>query len=138
MPTYPSPKTWEHASERQAQRAIRSFGELRRRSVPIYQGPLLVEDDNEVTLQPAQEVARRVMVLWAVELRAEGIPQKESLEIIDQLDIWNSVSPKEKRFLQDDNPSPNECHKLIWRLESIWILLWVLRLIEKLNWPSGT
>src|SRR5262245_41796142 len=137
MPVYPSPETWEHANERQRERALRSFAELRKRSVPVYSGPLFVDDDNEVTIQQADEVARRTMVLWAVELRAEGVPQAETLRLIEQLDLWKSVRPSERAFLKNKRPSPEECQRLVWRLESIWVLMWALGHIKRLDWPSG-
>lgn len=134
---YPSPETWEYAKDRQRKRALRSFAELRKRSVPVYPGPLFVDDENDVKIQPPDEVARRTMVLWAVELRAEGVPQAETLEIIERLDLWNSVSPLEKEFLENENPSADECQRLVWRLESIWVLMWALGHIEELDWPRG-
>ena len=136
-PQYPSPDKWEHANDRQRQRALRSFAQLKKRDVPVFPGPLFVNDDEETKLQTAQDVARRTLVLWAVELRAEGVPQKEALGLIDKLDLWDSVSPEEKRFLQEENPDPEECQELVWRLESIWVLLWALGYIEELDWPSG-
>jgi len=136
-PVYPSPETWEYANDRQRGRALRSFAELRKRSVPVYSGPLFVDDDNEVNIQPAGEVARRTMVLWAVELRAEGVPQAEAIKIIKQLDLWKSVSPKEKEFLENKSPDADDCQRLVWRLESIWVLMWALGHIEQLDWPSG-
>ena len=137
MPTYPSPETWEYANERQRSRALRSFAQLRNRSVPVYPGPLFVDDDEEVEIQPADEVARRTMVLWAVELRAEGVPQAETLGLIEQLNLWKCVSPSERAFLKNNNPNPGECQKFVWRLESIWVLMWALNYIEELGWPSG-
>lgn len=136
-PTYPSPATWKHASERQANRALRSFNELKKRCVPVFQGPLCVADDGEVTIQSPQEVARRALVLWAVELRAEGVPQEETLQLINQQFLWDSVSPKEKLFLNEGNPDPEQCRRLVWRLEAIWVLLWALGYVEDLKWPSG-
>lgn len=137
MLIYPSPETWEYANERQRKRAIRSFAELRKRSVPVYSGPLFVDDDDAVKIQPAEDVARRAMVLWAVELRGEGVPQAETLELIEQLNLWKSVSPSEKAFLENKNPDPDECRRFVWRLESIWVLMWALGHIEQLDWPSG-
>jgi hypothetical protein len=137
MPVYPSPETWEYANKRQRRRALRSFAELRKRSVPVYWGPLFVDDDKEVKIQQPDEVARRTMVLWAIVLRAEGVPEAETLGLIEQLDLWKSVSPSEKAFLDNRSPSPEECQRLEWRLESIWVLMWALGYIEKLAWPSG-
>jgi len=110
MPKYPSPETWEHANDRQRQRAQRSFEQLKQREVPAFPGPLFVCDDEEVTLQSASDVARRTLVLWAVVLRAEEMPQQEAFELIEGQKLWDSVSPEEKRFLDDDEPDPQECH----------------------------
>jgi hypothetical protein len=136
MPSYPDPATWKYANKRQAQRAARSFNALRQRAVPVYPGPLFVHDDEEVSIQPADEVARRVLVLWVVVHRAEGVPRLEVLEMIDSLELWSTVSPSEERFLQNENPSQDECKQLVWRLESIWVLMWVLGYVDKLEWPS--
>lgn len=137
MREYPPTSAWEHASDRQRQRAERSFEQLKKHNAPVYSGPLLVDDDEEVKLQSPQDVARRTLVLWAVELRAEGMPQQEAIELIEQLDLWQSVSPEEKRFLENDDPDPAQCQQLVWRLESIWALLWSLGYIDELDWPRG-
>lgn len=133
---YPSPSAWQHATERQRQRAERSFEQLRKRDVPVYHGPLMVNDDEEVQLQTAQDAARRTLVLWAVVLRSEGMPQEETLGLIERLDLWDSVSAEEKRFLHDDEPDAEECRRREWRLESIWVLLWALGYLDELDWPS--
>lgn len=96
MSHYPLPDQWEHANQLQRQRALRSFEQLRYRAVPAYQGPLFVDDDAEVTLQNPQDVARRTLVLWAVELRAEGMPQDEALALITQCGLWESVRARFK------------------------------------------
>jgi hypothetical protein len=134
--SYPSPSDWQHANERQRNRALRSFEEMRKRAVPVYSGPLFVSDDDEVETQSPQDVARRTMVLWAVELRAEGVPRPETLGILDRLELWDSVSPLEKDFLRKENPSQSECRPFVWRLESIWVLLWSLGYLERLDWPT--
>ena len=137
MPTYPSTDEWSHANEKQKARAKRSFVELRMRHVPVYHGPLFVNDEDRTTLQTPQDVALRTLVLWAVELRAEGVPRAEAREIVDNLDLWEYVSADEKRFLDDETPSPEECQKLVWRLESLWVLMWSLGYIDELDWPNG-
>lgn len=134
---YPVPHTWQAASENQARRAARSFSKLKERQVPAYEGPLFVADDEAANLQSAQDVAKRALVLWAVELRAEGIPQSEAIELIEKLDLWDSVSAEETAFLRNPDPDPEESKQLVWRLESIWVLLWSLGHVDELEWPSG-
>lgn len=134
---YPNPATWTEANKEQAYRAAKSFHELRKRKVPVYDGPLFVGDVEGVRLQTPQEVAKRTLVLWAVELRAEGVPREEAIGLIESLDLWDAVSPFEKAFLDDENPDPETSRELVWRLESIWVLLWSLGYIDDLEWPGG-
>lgn len=124
-------------TKRQVERAQRSISVLGRYAVPMLETPLLYScDDAEATLRTGPEVARRALVLWAVALRAEGMPQEEALALMDNANLWDAVSPKEAGFLQEKNLDPDECQQLVWRLESIWILLWVLGHVGELDWPS--
>ena len=132
---YPNPADWEHASPRQRDRALRSFEHLGQHNVPAYRGPLFVEDDELIETQNGPNAARRLLVLWAVELRAEGVPRDEVIEIIEQNSLWVHVSPNEKQFLGESEPDADLCRKLVWRLESIWVLLWALGYIDALDWP---
>lgn len=133
MHNYPSPETWKHATERQQKRALRTFARLQKRAMPVYWGPLFVDDDREVKLQSPADAARRALVLWAVELRAEGIPDEEVHGLIEQQNLWNSVSPQEKAFLENKNLNQDECQEFVWRSESIWVLMWALGYIKKLD-----
>jgi hypothetical protein len=134
-PGYPSPETWKQVTPRQAARAARSFALLRQRAVPAFQWPLCVDDDDKVKVQSACEVARRLLVLSWVELRAEGRPQAECIGMIEKFGLWPSVSPAEQAFLQAEAPDSAECQRLVWQLEAIWVLLWALGDVETLDWP---
>ncbi len=121
-------------------RAIRSRALLEARRLPMWGDAskcLYVQDDAEVEVQSPQEVAKRTLVLWAVELRAEGLGQKESHQIISTLGLWPALSPEEKKFLNDPDPDPDLCRSLVWHLEAIWVLLWALGHLPELPWPSG-
>ena len=134
---YPLTNQWQTAGPRQKTRAERSFAQLKLREVPVYSGPLFVEDDEEVQLQDPQEVARRAIILWAVALRAEATPREEVVALIEKSNAWDSVSPMERRFLEDPNPDPGLSQALVWRLESLWVMLWALGHADQLDWPSN-
>jgi uncharacterized protein DUF4272 len=137
---YSSPETWPSLcpglTSRQIERAARSLAVLKKRHVPVYWGPLTVADDERVKLQTPSEVARRLLILWAVDLRAEGRPKSEVIRLIDEMDLWSAVSPKERAFLENESPDPQECQQLVWGLESIWVLLWALQWVEEMDWPA--
>lgn len=133
---YPSTKEWTSVTARQAQRAERSFLQLAKRGVPVFPYALCVDDDEQVRVQSASDVARRVMTLWGVNLRAEGFPQSKALEVIEGLDLWECLTDSEESFLMAIDTDPVECRERVWRLESIWALLWALGHVKKLEWPS--
>lgn len=122
---------------RQIARFERSKAILGKRGVPMYPGPLFVEDDLEVQLRTADEVARRVFVPWAVSLRGEGEPLEDAWGIIDTSRARVSVSPEERRCLKQKHPDPNEAQEAVWRLEAMWVLIWALGHLEEFTWPEG-
>jgi len=123
----------------QEARAERSRAILAERQVPVLSGPLFVEDDEEVTLRPAGEAASRTLVLLAIVLKAQAGKKKQdtALDIINGLNLWSTVSPEEKRYLEDTDPDPLESEELVWRLECIEVLLWALHCIDTLEWPGA-
>jgi len=124
------------ATAAQAARARRILDQLRQRKVPTLDSFLHVEDDEAVTLRKPREVARRVLVLSAVSFLADGGPRDAALEMIDHADLWPAVSPEEKDFLEATRTDPEKAHKLLWRLEALWVLAWALGDLD-LDWPSG-
>lgn len=133
---YPNPESWDKISSNQRNRTLRTFGELQKRSIPVFSGPLVVEDDEDVVLQPPQEVAKRVMVLFAVALKANRVPEEVPRRIMNTLDLWSAASPNETKFLNHENPRESECLQRTWLVEAIWVLMWALGRIEILNWPD--
>ena len=83
---------------------------------------MFVDDDEEVKSQPVVILPGGVLVLSAVVMLAEGVPREEALQLVERFDLWSSVSPAEKTFLDDDSPDPDDCQQFVWRLESIWVL----------------
>lgn len=121
-------------SERQRRRRVRNLALLKERQVPVYDGELFVDDDEDVTLRSPQETARRVLALLASALRAEDLSLDNALAILrDESDL----SPKERAFIHEDDPDPQTKQVLIWRYEAIYFLLWALGHFDELPWPTG-
>jgi Domain of unknown function (DUF4272) len=127
----------------QIERADRSMNELNFHQVPICVGMhpeknhlLNIPDDEAVTLRDSAEVVKRLLVLYAVVLKAEDASHQEMLGLMAEARLWSVVSPAEKRFLKQDYPPPEACSKMEWRLECVWVSLWALGYIQELAWPS--
>jgi hypothetical protein len=132
---YPDPASWEHADVATQDRARRTMKILKEKSVPVYLGPLFCDREDSYTIRSASEVAKRAMVLWAVTLLADNAPRDEVLGIIDQWQLHDAVSPKEKLFLDATELDPNLAGDFKWRWEALWVLLWALGEVPKLEWP---
>jgi hypothetical protein len=120
----------------QAARAARVLEQLRQRKVPTLDRFLHIEDEESAVLRQPAEVARRVLVLSAVAFLADGGPRDQALHMIERAGLWPDVSPIEREFLQATTPDPEKAHKLLWRLEGLWVLAWALGDLG-LNWPAG-
>lgn len=124
-------------SPRQVERFTRSAAILDARRIPRFKGPLYTSDDAEVTPRSSQDTARRALVLWAIALRADGMPQEEALDMLDQRNLWPHVSPSEARYVRNPRPDSGETASLVWRLEAVWVLAWALGRIGELGWPAS-
>jgi len=121
----------------QLQRSTRSIAILDAKRIPRFKGPLYTDDDAEVALRTGPDTARRALVLWAVALRADGMPKSEAFDMLDRHRIWPYASPSESRYVRERNPDPAESASLVWRLEALWVLLWALGRIDDLGWPAS-
>jgi hypothetical protein len=123
-------------SDEQKARLERVNANLQARKVPTLSYPLFINDEAGTKLRDAQEVARRVLVLSAVTLRADGASREKAVEVIEQRELWPYVSPEERAFLEAEEADPDQSQKLLWRLEALWVLVWALGEIETLDWPT--
>ena len=124
------------ASAKALERKLRSEEICRFEDVPVNPHLPVIEDETEVKLRPLEEVARRAMALGIVSVKGEGLEQERVLEIIEEYNLQNAFTPKEQKFINDENPSQSDRVQFIWRYESYWVLLWALSYIEELGAPD--
>ena len=51
-------------------------------------------------------------------------------------DLWDVVSPLEADFLQSNGPPRQAVVNATWRAEALWVLLWSLRKVDDLEFPT--
>lgn len=118
------------------QRKIRSEEYLRSLSVPINPHLPQVEDESNAEFRKAKEVAQRSLVLYGVVLVAHGFDKDQIISWIKEENLWPLASPKEKVFLESDNPSQQDIVTASWRAEALWVMLWALGRISELGAPA--
>lgn len=95
----------------------------------------------EVSLRSPQEVAARVLALFAVALRAEFLSEHKDLsldEIGTRLPLaLAAATPRELAFLQEATPAAQDLAQFGWRYEGVNVLAWAIGLIDKLPFPDA-
>src|SRR5262249_52289629 len=58
-------------------------------------------------------------------------------KLVRDYDLSSALSPKEKAFITDPQPSEHDRIQFAWRYEDYWVLLWALGFIDKLERPAA-
>lgn len=133
----PSPKeNLEDLSADQIARKKQSEKEITERKLKVNTHLPHTKSEQDIILKSPTEIAQRCAILAAVNLFAfENINQEEITAYFDKFHLWNWVTEKEKFFIK--NPSPEIRRMETWKAESIWILLWLLKKIDRLDFPNN-
>lgn len=138
------------------------------KGIPIYKNPyaMYFEPESEVTIRTKNEVIDRTLGLCSYFLKADklykdSLPEKDNkFKIIPKLisdegiylfendpsyedfqlkyNTDSKLTPFEKDFINTENPNPQERSNAFWRIESINVLLWALKINNFLSYPNRT
>lgn len=101
--------------------------------------PPLVSED-ELVLQDRDDVIGRARALLLTALRAESVASGEPMSaatLLSKMPLADEhLSPEERAFLEKETPSPSECAQFMWRYESLYLLEWVLGMVDELPFPA--
>ena len=108
---------------------------LRKNNIPYIEHLPFIEEESEVKIRQANEIAKRILILTY--LCYVGEVPKAKQEVIDFLkseNLWESVSVEEQRLFNETMGDQDKAN-VSWRSESIWLLLWSINKIDKLDLP---
>jgi len=109
---------------------------LKSLGVPVNQHLPLVESESEAKFRSRQDTARRALVLYIVVLAAHKAIATDPADWLKREGLWDSVSPKEKEFLENPNRPEKDAAIASWRAEALWVLLWAILKTDKLEYPA--
>lgn len=93
-------------------------------------------ENTDDEIRSPKEIARRALCLFAVTGLAAGADRQEVLQWLRGSDLWNSLTPREIGFVDNPAPSEKQINDMGWQCERLIVLLWSLRLIERLPAPD--
>lgn len=95
----------------------------------------LVEDWTNARFQEARDIAIRTQILGALCETTLELPRLECKKYFEELDIWDHVSPNERKYLLIDEPSEQSLIDMSWKIESNYVLFWALGFVDRLIEP---
>jgi hypothetical protein len=118
-------------------RKKRSMAQLRAERIPVNEGLPIIEIESEAKFRSTEQVALRAMALCVVASRAEGLDENMTKKLIADFRLSETLTPKEKEFMFNPNPSAHDRSQFVWRYECCWALLWALGFVEDLKTPNS-
>lgn len=106
----------------------------RRIEAPVELPP--VPGEAEVRLRARDDITGRCMALYAIACRAVpgGVSARKARRFLAGFE--NTLSPAEAEFLATWLPDRQSKIQFAWRFESLWTLLWALRMVKEIGEPT--
>lgn len=117
-------------------RKKRSEGELWKHGIIVNEYLPCIESEKNTEIRTKDEITNRALALCFVALKGEGLQGKRLEKLKVKYNINDKLSPKEKNFSENSNASYQNIADATWRYESLWVMLWALCYLDKLDYPS--
>lgn len=112
---------------------------LRAEGVPINLHLPMIESEAQITLRAPREVADRLSALCLVAARGSGLSVEETRRFMSERGIEPLLTPRERAFIDTDEPESHDCIQFSWRYEAAWVLFWALQHVDgQLGLPRAT
>jgi hypothetical protein len=127
------------------ERRNKSIEILKERGVPYFEQLPLREAEEEIKPRSAEAIARRAIAcLLTIQVAcdmAQGGDVENSREIItgilERFGVKDELTEKEKAFFDPKQTLDKQTVvNMSWRYEAYWSLLWVLGIVEELDFPA--
>ncbi|MBI5569328.1 MAG: DUF4272 domain-containing protein [Desulfomonile tiedjei] len=109
---------------------------LKRKGIPYNPGLPCIESEEETELRTAEKVGIRIFCLHGVIGSAYYPSYDEYKQYLRKHQLWDYLSPDEIAFLSGPTPSAQMNNKFTWRVEALFVLMWAVRLFDRLPWPD--
>ena len=118
------------------QRKLESEALLKREGVPYLDWLPALDAEREHPMPTQQEVAFRALCLCLVAVKGEGLEQDMVLSVLDRYGLEPHLSPQEREYIHNPEPSEHQRVQFCWRYEAYWTLLWALSFVDKFEKPT--
>lgn len=94
-------------------------------------------DETLETFKEPIEVAKRTIILYAIAHTSRNLEDKELVaDWLKKENLWNDVSPIEKKLLNDEITGGQQLINFSWNIEAAYILAWTLGIVKQKPEPT--
>ena len=105
-------------------------------NVPFIEHLPMIEEEDEVRIRKPQEIAERILILTYLNYISEEPEERNKvIDFLKSYGLWKKVSPEEKQLFRNNRLTRLDKINISWRSEAIWVLLWAINKIEKIELP---
>jgi hypothetical protein len=122
-------------TDRQLARRARSIVIVSKLAIPYFPQLPVVEDEAEVRSRTSAEVANRCLAITICAAKGETGDQELVQQLITDWSATAYFSPKERAFIDNLRPTPQELVDYSWQYEAVHVLLWALNYIDAVGPP---
>lgn len=110
---------------------------LKSLDIPFINHLPLIEEESAVKIRTSQEIAERILILIYLAYVSKVPDERENvIEFLKTKLLWNKVSPHEKELFQKEELTDQETANISWRSEGVWLLLWTINKVDKIELPT--
>jgi hypothetical protein len=97
----------------------------------------LIEKEQESEIRSPQDIAKRILILaYLCYIADVEESRSEIIEFLKKENLWASVTNDELQLFLKEKLTEKERINISWRAEGIWLLLFTINKIEKLELPQ--
>ncbi|MBE9597986.1 DUF4272 domain-containing protein [Pedobacter sp. MC2016-24] len=105
--------------------------------IPFHDRVSLIEKEQKSEIRSAQDIAQRILILtYLIYISNVEEDRLEIIEFLKKENLWDSVTGNERKLFLKKKLTRKERINISWRSEGIWVLLFTINKIEKLELPQ--
>ncbi|MEL7084026.1 MAG: DUF4272 domain-containing protein [Cyanobacteria bacterium P01_A01_bin.3] len=120
----------------QAERKQRSLAILEAEGVPYLETLPVIESEENSEIRPEEDVEFRALCLVIVAAKGEGVEQAVINQLVEDYGLAKYLTPDERAFIDNANPTQQQRIDFLWRYESAWVMMWALGFLDELPRPD--
>ena len=109
---------------------------LSKNEIPFIDWLPLTEAEEDVVPRSMREIGERIVCLFCLAGTAFNEGDSSFIEYLKEYDLWGALTKEESNYLSNPTYGTQSQINASWRLEALYLLVWAVRLVPELPFPT--